>query len=475
MSPEDSKSAETCATKLLGRVRELEELRRALADVTAGRGRLILFTGEPGIGKTSLADAASALSHEHGFSVHWGRSWEAGGAPAYFPWLGILSGMAASLDEETLSRSLGDGIRVLAELVPELGERLPHSQRGAEAPPEEARFRVWRAIVALAREASKRSPHGITVVLDDLHAADRSSLLLLHFLARELRALRLLVIATYRDAEAELDGERAELIARIAREGTRLSLPRLGASEISDFIRERAGEVEPSVVARISADTQGNPLFVTEMVRLLAEQGPESIGHGAVPHGVREVIRQRTERVSAATHELLEVAAVMGDVLEPLLLKAALGREDAELKASLVEATRAGVLVERGRTRRFGHALFREVLYRELDDAERRRLHGRVSDALERSLLPGSPPPHAELAHHALAGPPELLERGVAHAVHAARRAAELLAYDEAVGVLRSALGAVTENGNRPALRGDLLVALGAACISRGESALGKR
>jgi predicted ATPase len=162
---------------LVGRERELAQIAAALDGATAGRGQLVLLAGEPGIGKTSLADRAAALAAARGFTVLWGRCWEAGGAPAYWPWLDTLGELARALDGATLTRVLGDGATLLGEIIPEVRARLPEAQVGAAPPVEEGRFRLWRAVSALLQEAAKAKP--LFIVLDDLHAADQSSLSLL--------------------------------------------------------------------------------------------------------------------------------------------------------------------------------------------------------------------------------------------------------------------------------------------------------
>jgi len=460
--------------RLVGRGRELGIIEAALTDAEASRGRLVLVSGEPGIGKTSLADAATALAAQRHFKVYWGRCWESGGAPAYFPWRSVLSALAAALDDATLSEVLVDGAPVLTEILPELRRRLPPPSTGAQPPAEEARFRVFRAIVALAREVSQRSAPGLVLVLDDLHAADRSSLALLHFFARELRGSNLVVLGTYRDAEARADAELGELISRIGREGTLLALTRLSDADARALVSAHT-ELSELESGPILARAQGNPLFLEEMLRLCAEQGVESLEAGIVPHGVRDVIGQRLARVSPETRSLLDLAAVGGDELVPPLLALAAGGDAEAVDRALGEATHAGVLSQRGERRRFAHALFREVLYRDLTPALRQELHGRLARALEQSATSAALIPHEKVAHHALQASEELLERGVSHALAAARRSQELLAYDEAVQVLEQALSAVTERGNRSDLRARVLVALGEAAIRRGDGALGKR
>ena len=452
----------------VGREAELAQIGAALEGAAAGRGQLVMLAGEPGIGKTSLADRAAAMAGARGFTVLWGRCWEAGGAPAYWPWLDLLAELSRALDEPTLSRVLGDGAPLLVEIVPELRARLADTPAGVPPPVEEGRFRLWRAVSALVHEATKVKP--ALLVLDDLHAADQSSLSLLHFLARQLRPMRVLLLASYRDVEARMDAATGELLSRVGREGTTLSLARLDRAAASRFVQDRVGSVTSDVEARVLDRSQGNPLFLQEMMRLWHEQGAEAIAEGVVPHGVRDVIRQRLDRVGADTRALLDLAAVAGDVIDPVLLAAAAERDAAFVAARLAEAGRAGIIVERGANRRFGHALFREVLDRDLGEDERRALHGRVAGALER-LAPGQ---LAEIAHHALEGPLELLAGAVGHSIRAAGRAQELLAYDEAVGTLVRARDAVTAGGNPPALRAQVLLALAEARIRRGETVAGR-
>jgi tetratricopeptide (TPR) repeat protein len=453
----------------VGRERELAQIEAGLDDAAAGRGKLLMLAGEPGIGKTSVADRAAAAATERGFTVLWGRCWEAGGAPAYWPWLDIVAELARAVDDTTLARVLGEGASLLGEIVPELRVRLPETPAGAPPPAEEGRFRLWRAVSALVHEAGKARP--ALLVLDDLHAADQSSLSLLHFVARQLRPMRVLLLASYRDVEARMDAATSDLLSRVGREGTTLSLARLDRAASARFVQQRVGSLAADVEARVVDRSQGNPLFLEEMVRLWNEQGAEAIAEGVVPDGVRDVIRQRLDRVVPETRALMDLAAVAGDVIDPRLLAAAAGRDAAWVATRLGEAGRAGVLAERGGQRRFGHALFREVLYRELPEGDRRALHGRVADA----LMELGPEQVAEIAHHTLEGPPEMLGRAVEHALRAAARAQELLAYEEAVRTLERARDAIAAAGNSPALRAPVLLALGEARIRRGETAAGKQ
>ena len=257
---EERRTEASATTKLfVGRGRELARIDAALDEAAAGRGQLLMLAGEPGIGKTSLADRATAAAAERSFQTGWARCWEAGGAPAYWPWLDLLAELTRLVDDGALHRALGDGAALLAELVPEVRARVAI---GSEAVPpgDEGRFRLWRAVAALLREASAARP--MFIVLDDLHAADHSSLGLLHFVAHQLRRTRVTLLATYRDVEARLDVATDELLARIRHEGTTLALGPLERDAAITLVRERQPALGEDAEARILDRTQGNPLVL---------------------------------------------------------------------------------------------------------------------------------------------------------------------------------------------------------------------
>jgi hypothetical protein len=174
----------------VGRDREVAELLAALEDAAGGRGRLFLIAGEPGIGKTWLAEHLATHATGQGTRVVWGRCWEGGGAPPFWPWGQLIRALAEDLDEQTLASWPGAGTAHVAQLVPGLAERLGATTTAAVGSQESdaARFYLFEAVTGLFRRAALVQP--LLLVLDDLHAADEPSMLLLRFLARDLRGAR---------------------------------------------------------------------------------------------------------------------------------------------------------------------------------------------------------------------------------------------------------------------------------------------
>jgi len=189
------------APALVGRDGELGELLAGLDDVTSGTGRLFLLAGDPGIGKSRLAHEAAAHARDRGVKVVWGRCWEAGGAPAYWPWVESLRACVRGLGSENLRSYLGAGAPFVAQIVAEVAEVLPDAGPLPPAGAEAGRFRLFDAVATFLRNAGAGQP--LMLVLDDLHAADAPSILLLRFVARELGDARVLVLGAYRPIELD--------------------------------------------------------------------------------------------------------------------------------------------------------------------------------------------------------------------------------------------------------------------------------
>ena len=461
----------------VGRDRELAELVAALDAAFAGSGRLVLLAGEPGIGKSRLADALMEEARSRGASVVAGRSWEAGGAPAYWPWIQALRAHLRETERDALRSQLGAGAADLAQLLPELSE-LHGALPEPEAPEGEgARFRLFEAVRSFLRSAAEQRP--LVVVLDDLHAADEPSLLLLRFVARDLEHSRLLVVGAYRDVDPTLREPLTTALAEFVREShtTQMTLSGLSSAEVAEYVELSTGiEPAPGLVEAIHAETEGNALFMSETVQLLAAEGEvdRADAHMRIPPSVRAVIGRRVARLSAPCRALLVPASVMGREfdLEALAELSDLGTD--ELMDVLNEAMAERVLDDApgapGRVR-FGHVLIRDTLYDELTAARRMQLHREVGEALE-AVYSADPEPHlAELAQHFVAAAPVgTKQKAIGYARRAGDRAARQLAFEEAARQYDIALTLADEQFERC----ELLLALGDARARAGDAPASK-
>jgi len=464
--------AVSSVASFVGRELEMAELRRLLDSILAGSGRSVLVSGDAGIGKTRLASEFSTAATACGSLVLWGRAWEAGGAPAYWPWIEALRNALAS---EHLPRELALGRHgaLVAELVPELRERLVGIATEPPRPndPESARFLMFDAVSGLLRALASEIP--VVVVLDDLHLADQASLLLLAFAARTLRDARILLVGTFRDPEAFQSAERAQVLADVGRQSSRLALRGLSEHDVRHLIERAAGRTpSESFVSRIHRVTDGNPFFVDELVRLLAAEGRLDTTQtpGAafrIPHGVREAVRRRLDQLPGDSIALLEVACAIGRDFDLSLLRLASGVAHVDAVEALDEPIRLGLVVETaapGVRFRFRHALIREVLYESLPPSGRLRLHRTLAEALELLAAADSERYADELAHHfLLAAPAGDDDRFLGHGMRAARRALARMAFEEAVTLYRRILEALSFTRNDQRTRCEVLLALGEA------------
>ena len=428
--------------ELIGRERELESLLDALEDALSGRGRVLLIGGEPGVGKSRLADELSERARQRGAVVLFGRAWEAGGAPAYWPWVQAIRGYIRDREGGAVRRQLGNGAADLAQMLPELRELFPDIGPPASSDPEGARFRLFDATAFFLRQASAVQP--LVLVLDDLHVADTPSLLLLEFLARELLDMRLLVLGAYRDTELEPESPLSATVAELTRRpAAMVRLRGFAASDVSRFIEANHGIGSPRRLAEaIHLETEGNPLFVGEILRLLAAEGrlDEAVEAPAarlgIPPSVREVIGRRLRHLSDECKSVLTLASVLGREFDLDALVRVTEYELDPLLDLLEEAISARVVGEvpgtHGRLR-FTHILIRDTLYDDVPATRRLRLHRQIGEVLEEMYATDLHAHLAELAYHFDAAVPAVdARKAVQYAWRAGDRASALLAYEEA-------------------------------------------
>ena len=404
-------NAFSTSSDFVGRRQELAALKAALDEALSGQGRLALLVGEPGIGKTRTARELASYAETRGTRVLWGRCYEEEGAPPYWPWLQSLRSYIQEQTPEQLQSEMGPGAADIAEVLPEIRHKFTDLEPRPTLEPEQARFRLFDSITTFLKNAAQSQP--LMLVLDDLHWADKPSLLLLQFLAREMGGSRLLVVGTYRDVELSRQHPLSDTLAQLSREPVfrRELLGGLSREDTGDFVEVAAGLRPPQgLVESIYLQTEGNPFFIGEIIKLLAEQGElreGEIGESPtirIPEGVREVIGQRLNRLSEQCNRTLVTAAVIGREFDFRLLNAL--RDDlteASLLELVDEALAAHVIEElpKGRERyQFSHALIQATLSEELSTSRKVRLHARIGEALEELYGVEAGDHASELAHH---------------------------------------------------------------------------
>ena len=454
-------------------------LQAALEDALAGRGRLVMLVGEPGIGKTRTAREFVTHAGRRSAVGLWGRCLESAGAAPYWLWVQIIRAYVRERDVAQLRAEMGAGAADIAAIVPEVREQLPDLPLPLRfEDPEQARFRLFDAVTTFLYHAAQHHP--LVLVLDDLHWADKPSLLLLEFLAQELRQSRLLVIGTYRDMELSRQHPLSETLAELTREQPlqRLVLHGLNQEEVERFLEVTTDITLPqALVEAVHTQTEGNPLFLTEVVRLLVQEGellPERLRQRQgvslrIPEGVREVIGKRLNRLSPPCNQMLTIAAVVGREfgLEELVHLMD-GASDERVLEMLEEAVAARAIEEVpqaiGRYQ-FTHALIQAMLYDEMATVRRVRLHRRVGEVLEEVYRTDLEPYLAQLAHHfGMSGQSGNVEKAITYAARAGARASSLLAYEEAIHHYERALQALERQASvDEAQRCKLLLALGEA------------
>ncbi len=439
----------------VGRQREMGELKAALEDALSGRGRLVMLVGEPGIGKTRTAEELATYARMRGAQVLWGRCHESRGPPPYWPWVQALRSYVREAEPERLRSEMGTGAADIAEIVSDVRERLPDLQPSPQTDdPEQARFRLFDSITAFLKTASRNQP--LMVILDNLHWADKPSLLLLEFLAQEFADSRLLVVGTYRDVDLSRQHPLAEALGELTRERLfqRVLLRGLTRQDVGRFVEVTSGITPPrGLVEAVHTQTEGNPLFVTEVVRLLVQEG-EMRQDGTrerdswdmrIPEGVREVIGRRLNRLSQTCNETLTVASVIGREFEMRQLASLVEDMSGDrLLEVLEEALSARAIEELPQAMgqyQFTHALIRQTLYDELTTTRRVRLHARIIEVLENLHGDEIEEYAVELFHHATEAEAMIGSTKVAqYSSMAGEKALESYAFEHALQYFERAL-----------------------------------
>jgi tetratricopeptide (TPR) repeat protein len=442
----------------VGREPELKQLQSAFDGAMSGQGALMMVMGEPGIGKTALCEQLSTYVTLRGGRTLVGHCYEEGSLSLpYLAFVEALRSYVLSREVKDLREELGTGAADVARIISEIRERLRVKLR-PQKDPEEERYRLMQAITSFLSNAANVQP--MMVVLEDLHDADKGTLEMLTHVSRNLAGARLLIVGTYRDVEVDRSHPLSAALAELRRVSTygRVLLRGLNADEVRRMLESITRESVPWGLAEaVHRQTEGNPLFVQEVVRYLAEEGLITRKEGrwrptrdtplemSIPEGLRDVIGKRLSLLSPECNQVLAVASVIGREFALETLKAVAGINEDVFVNALKEAVRLSVLEERSQVGvvryRFTHTFFRQTLYEEMIAPQRLKLHRQVARALETQYEKCLEEHAAELAEH-FSQSTDLadLAKAVSYCEMAAKRATNVYACGETAQLLDQAL-----------------------------------
>ena len=467
---------------LVGREIELSRLDKVWQATCSGQRHLVLLAGEPGIGKSRLAAEFARTAHGGGALVLFGRCDEGMGVP-YQPFVEALGRYLRQAPELVLGRLAGELVR----LVPEVGQRVEGLAAPVRSDPETERYRLFDAVATWLGALSESVP--VVFVIEDLHWATKPTLLLLSHLLRSDEDLRLLLVVTFRDTPLDMTADLVDLVVELLRlpgvERVRLAgLSESGVGALMEAQADHKLDDDGWALARVvHGETAGNPFYVREVLRHLAEQGDivrrdgrwvagQPLAELNVPDSVRDVVERRLTRLPDRTREMLALAAVLGERFDLAVLAQASGEPESSVVQLLAAAVGARLVEEADAGRyHFTHALVRSALEDALGPTRRLQLHRAAGVAVE-AVHAGRLDPHLpQLAHHFAQA--RDVDKAIDYAWRAGDRALAQLAHDEAAAYYRQALE-LLDAGGRPdgeARRCELLIGLGEAQRRAGDGA----
>jgi DNA-binding SARP family transcriptional activator len=465
-------------SELIGRDAELRYLQRLLE---RGRtsGQTVLISGAAGSGKSTLSGRLIEAAQASGVLCLAGGSYDAGSLVPLAPFQEALTDYVVSASADRSQSALSAAASELVDVVRELRRHLGVAAAADDVPG--GRMRLFGAILAFIRSAADQSP--VLLCLEDLHAADAATLHLLHYLVRQTRRVAVTILGTYRDEEVRHGEPLAQFLALLARDrlAEPLRLSPLGRTDAKRLVTTLVGgPVSSDLNATLYSASEGNPLFIEQLVLALRDNGrlegaPDAWGRGVtstsgIPSVLRDIVEQRLAGLSVSSRETLEAAAVLGQTVDHATLLALVEpRDEAEVLGDLDEAIRARLLRETETGYAFGHALLREGVYWGLSGPRRMLLHARAGETLERLAGQNVSTVVTELAYHfGLAGrAPRVRTRTLRYSLEAGHRAAGLSSYREALGHFVTACDLIDELGDGADLTTQLAALRGRARAER--------
>jgi len=474
-------SARTVAVReiqLIDRAKEMDILREAADRAVRGEGGVVFVYGEAGIGKTRLARELGAYARSQGMQVLSGRCpalFKVDGVPPYVLWEEVIRDYLETCTPEQLFRVIGSYPVEVSKLVPELKQKLRAFPQSFPLSPEHSRDRLFEAVSQFITNISKEAP--LLVILDDLQWTDRSSLLLLHYLAHDVYKESLLLLGAYRHTDVDEKHPLSPVLTELNRERLLQSvrLKRMSFDDVVEMIKRilEQDEVSREFCEMVYEKTRGNPFFVEEVIESLKEEEViyleknkweiKEVSRIKFPETVKDVIKARIGRLDNETQRVLTTASFVGKDFTFEALSGVTGIEEDKLLEIVEGMLKTGLLkhmVIRGEDMfSFVDAMVRDVVYEEVGPLRRKKLHGVVGRTLEKVYTKEIDEHLGELAYHFLEGGDK--DKALDYFLRAGEKAAKVYANSEAASYFQSALKLLEEKESEFRERGRVLEQLG--------------
>lgn len=443
--------------QLIDRTGEMVALREAVDKAVRGEGGLVFLYGEPGIGKTRLTRELGAYARLRGMQVVYGRCpalFRMDGVPPYVLWSEVIRNYLEDCTPEQLYRVVGYYPSEVCKLVPDLANRLRAVPPSVPISPEHERDRLFEAVSQFVTNISREAP--LLVVLDDLQWTDQSSLLLMHYLARGVYRVPIVILGAYRDTDIDERHVLTSVLTELNRERLlkSLSLKRMSLDDASEMIRRilDQDEVPAEFCELVYERTRGNPFFVEEVIKSLKEEEviyregsqwkTKEVAKIEFPKTVKSVIKARVGRLDDECQNILTLASFVGNDFSFESLVGVTGLAEDKVLDLMEQMLKTGLVRERvvrGQdVYSFADVIVRDVVHEEVSHLRHKKLHGGVGRALEKVYEKNIDEHLGELAWHFLEFGDE--DKALGYFLKAGDRAAEIYANNEAVSYFQHAM-----------------------------------